>query len=44
MLLNMFAMGHSLHSRVRQEVWKFLYYCWQPTENLFETCNFLIVF
>jgi len=25
MLLNMFAMGHGLHSRVRQEVWKFLY-------------------
>jgi len=24
MLLNMFAMGHGLHSRVRQEVWKFL--------------------
>jgi len=25
MLLNMFAMGHGLHSRFRQEVWKFLY-------------------
>jgi len=34
MLLNMFAMGHGLHSRVRQEVWKFLYDEWSCPHSI----------